>query len=109
MRGFECKNLTPIKAKEITEIANVTRITAGIIASAKSTTAAAAASRITIVFATVEFRARNRSMERNFNTKVTARRNLGMKIPHGIEEQTYGRDPSSLAASFALTGSSLKQ
>jgi hypothetical protein len=84
MRGFECKNLTPIKAKEITEIANVTRITAGIIASAKPTTAAA----FTIVFAAVEFRARNRSMERNSDTKVTARRDLGMKIPHGIEEQT---------------------
>lgn len=77
--------------------------------STKSTTAAAAASRITIVFATAELRARNRSIEQKPDSKVPALRNLGMKIPHGIEEQTSGRYPSSLAPSLALTGSSLKQ
>ncbi len=77
--------------------------------STKSTTAAAAASRITVVFATAELRARNRSIERKPDSKVPALRNLGMKIPHGIEGQTSGRYPSSMAPPLALTGSSLKQ
>jgi len=109
IQGFESKNLTPITVRKITEIANITRITAGVMPSTKSTTAAAAASRITIVFATAELRARNRSIEQKPDSKVPALRNLGMKIPHGIEEQTSGRYPSSLAPSLALTGSSLKQ